>query len=48
MHVPNVLLRKENIAAIFHLSFIVLIIYPSLELLLVQKLEILCRCRLTY
>jgi len=48
MHVPNAPLRKANITAIFHLSLIVLIIYPSLELLLVQKLEILCRCRLTY
>lgn len=37
MHVPNVLLRKENITAIFHLRLLVLIIYPSLELLLVQK-----------
>lgn len=48
MHVPNVLLRKANITAIFHLILLVLIIYPSLELLLVQKLEILCRWRLTY
>lgn len=48
MHVPNVLLGKANITAIFHLRLLVLIIYPSLELLLVQKMEILCRWRLTY